>query len=353
MLQLPILCYEHNQLVASRCDAPLIGQMAFFVNALKVVKARGEDGVPIKGTTIDGDVCTISRDQRPEPAAKITERSPDGRPVKAHFPTMTAAQKFIKSMGLSPTDSKVSLEKERFTGPTIHFAPAFGGSEGFRGILKVAYEYARGILEADIVDAEADEGTRHAILTERNPSGLVRWLPYERLPTGEVNFYSHRLAAWQSEGEALVIVELFNTLPFVARLPGLGLGKAAYFIQGVKGEKPIRGDMLAQPAWSWDDIPEHAQPLMFSGVQKRLGDILRTRAIAESLEAAREVFTDALHQCGADASDEDILRCARAGLAEWRLNEEQGIMVEGALVMLVSLFRSYAIADVVDAPAIE
>ena len=345
VLKLPILCDEHNQHVARHCDDPLCKQMTIFVNALRVVKARGEDGVPIAGKTVDGAIFTVDRDQRPQVSAQIIERDALGRPAKAQFPTMEAAEKLVRSMGLSPEDPGVILQKERLPGPTIEFTPAFGGPDGFRGILKIAYEYARGVLGASVVDATCDDTTRQAILAGGAPAHFVRWLPYERLPAGEVAFYSHRLAAWQSENEVLVIVELFNTLPFVVRLPGLELRVAACYFQGIKGEQPLRGLMPLLPQWSWDDIPEHAQAQMLSGVEQRMGDIQRTRQAAEYLLAARDLLAEALRDQTASATDEQLLGQARVEIQQWNLTADQFRILDSALVAFLATFRAGGLLD--------
>lgn len=340
MRALPILCKQHNQLVAKRCDAPLCAQLALFVHSLKVVKARGEDGVPMTGSTADGERYTIDRNHRPAPTMNILERDVNGRPVKARAPTMEAAEKLMKSMGIAAGDPNVIVEKQRVTGPTIQFAPELGGADGFRGILKIAYEYVRGFLEAQPVEVGDDEPTRNAIIGDRDPAEFVRWLPYEHLPSGEAAFFSHRLCAWQSGDEVLVIVELFNTMPFVVRLPGLRLPRAACYIQGVKGEEPLIGTMPIAPSWTWNDIPEHAQPLMFAGFEERLGTILQTRALAEVIEVAKEVFEIAVAERGEAATDEELTTTAKVALAEYLLKPEQKSAVEEALTMLVAVYRA-------------
>jgi hypothetical protein len=340
MLRLPILCSSHNQQVAKLCDDPLCDQMALFVNALRVVKYRGEGGVPITGKTSDGDAYTIDREQRPQPAMKILERDASGRPTKAQAPTIKAAEKLLKSMGLSQHDPGISINEERVTGLTIEFNPAFGGSDGLRGVLKIAYEYVRGVLGSAVLNSEADADTRRAIIGEDNPNTFVRWLPYEWLPADEVPFYSHRLGAWQAEENVLVLIEFFNTLPFVARLPGLELSKPQYYVQGIKGEDPLRGEMRAAPQWTWGDVPENALPIMFAGVEERIGHILRTRQAMEYLQVAAELFGRALQECTASATDAQILERARCQLTGWGLSDEKFKTLDAVLVALLADFRA-------------
>jgi hypothetical protein len=256
---------------------------------------------------------------------------------------LKGAEKLLESMGLSLNDPGVELKHEREPAPMLQITPAFGGVDGFRGILKIAYEYARGVLEATIVDAAADQKTRDAILAECDPADFVRWLPFERLPGGyEAPFYSHRLVAWQGEGEVLVIVEFFNILPFVVHLPGLRLPQPAYYIQGVQGERPIRGAVDLAPTWTWQEIPEHAQLDMLPIIEQRMKEIGQVRTFTEFAKVAIEALAVAFEQRGQGAPDDDILELVDSDLAARALRAEHRTAIAEIARNLLPVFRASA-----------
>lgn len=297
-----ILCEFHNNKMSELCDTPLIEQLAFFVHALKVVKDRGEPGVPLTGVMPDGSKMHVDRDQVPRPPVEVLERSEDGRPVKVSGPTREAMRKFAKSMGLNP--NLIDFEERSEALPPLKYALTFGDQAGLRGILKIGYEFVRGALGARAGSVENEKIVHDALLHSADSLALARWLPFEFLPPEtEAEYFSHRLFAW-TDGEAtLVIVELFSTLPFVVRIPGVILDQPAYYIQGIHGQQPICGSFEHPPKWHWADIPEHAQPAMFEEFKKRTGAIIESMQFSSLISMAMQALIDAIVSKSAAADD--------------------------------------------------
>jgi hypothetical protein len=281
-----ILCGFHNREVDRLCDQPLIKQLAFFVHHLSVVKGRGDDGLPVTATMAEGETYNVGRDRIARVPRKILERDAARKPTVSQHPSVDDVKRFLSTTGQALGSPGISL---RVTQPadgenlTLLHAMQIGGESGFRGVLKIAYEYVRGHLLGSVVDAHDDAALQRALLCSNDPTSFVRWLPYQMVPPPTVDYYCHRLFAWQHEESVLVIVELFSTVPFVVELPGLHLETASYFTQGVRGEAHISGEFVAPPAWSFADVPEHAQQSMLEEFHRRaeaIGQQSRWHALA-------------------------------------------------------------------------
>ena len=279
-----IVCVRHNGDVNRLCDEPLIRQLGFFVHALHVKKDRsnsrqegGDRGASIEGVDAYGNRYVVDRDRVPQlpPKVQVVERDVNGRPRLIVASTAEAAKKFIKSTGADPSTVKVE-ERTEALGP-LNFSLELGDPSGFPGILKIAYEYVRGYLVGETISRGDEKFIHPALLEGTDASDFVRWLPFTMLPGGgEAEFFSHRLVAWFDGVETLVIVELFNCLPFVVRLPGVKIQEPALFIQGIQGEQPLTDTMRPVPTWSFKDVPEHAQPSMMPEFKKRSGVIVES-----------------------------------------------------------------------------
>lgn len=300
--KIPILCPEHNRFIGNHCDEPLVESMSFFVHALRIKRADGR-GIPIKGIDANGKEFVVDTDHKPQlPGVEIIERTPDNRPSKAAAPTEKQVKKLLKSMGVDPSDAIFVQQTE--PPPTLNFSLQLGGVEAFRGVLKIAYEFVRGYLESPSIDALSEAKIHEAILEDGDTHQFVRWLPYEMLPGGdEFPEFSSRIAAWYDGDETLVIVEFFNCIPFVVRLPGIAVSRPELYIQSVHGGDPATGTMNPPPAWHFSDVPAHAQPLMMAEFEKRVQPILKTMQammyvvpIATSIGKAYEADANATEQ---------------------------------------------------------
>jgi hypothetical protein len=281
-----ILCGAHNHEVASKCDEPLVESLAFFVHVFRIKRKHGAEGIAIPGADASGTGYKINAQFKPElsKTAVIQQCGPDGRPSKFTTPNLNAANKIIKTMNL-PIDAVVTSEEQSLSSPEINLDLQFGGPEPFRGILKIAYELARGILNATVTDAIKDASIRAALLDDADPMPFVKWLPYDKIPAGlEPAFFSSRIIAWQSGNEVLAVVEFFNCLPFVVRLPGVSISTPALYVQSVHGGEPMVGTIpgLSVP-WVFSDIPDHAQPDVIRDFPVHFEPILKTYMFSQLL----------------------------------------------------------------------
>lgn len=278
--KIPILCEYHNCKVADLCDKPLVESMAFFVHAFRIRRGSGEHGIAMQGTGPDGKPIVIDSDLRPQaPKIEILERGLDNRPAKVAGRTIEAVEKLLKSMGIDP--STVTFEERFEPSPAVKFDLHMGGPGAFRGILMIAYEFVRGYLNVPSTDREAEALIHAALLHGADPMPFVRWLPYEMLPGGdEVGVFSSRIATWFDGTETVVIVELFNCLPFVIRLPGIAVPGPELYIQSVHGGDPMTGTMMRPPFYTFADVPEHAQHQILAEFTKRFEPILQVLRIS-------------------------------------------------------------------------
>ena len=239
-------------------------------------RERGEDGIAVKGVDENGKPFIVDRDYKPQiPGTEILERGVDGRPVKAVARSVEAINKLLKSMNV---DRMMATFEEKFeASPTLKFELKLGGHEAFRGILKIAYEYVRGVLDVPSTDAVSEAAIHDVLLNDADPVPFVGWLPYEMLPAGEeAPFFSHRVIAWFDGTETLVIVELFNCLPFIVRLPGIAVPRPELYVKGVQGGEPLTGTMNPAPTWKFSDVPVNPQAAMLPGFEERIKPILET-----------------------------------------------------------------------------
>ena len=278
--KIPILCEYHNRMVADLCDKPLVESLAFFVHAFRIRRGNGEHGIAMEGTRLDGKPIVIDSDLRPQaPRIEILERGPNNRPAKVAGRTSEDLEKLLKSMGI---DSSTVPFEERFEpSPAVKFDLQMGGPGAFRGILKIAYEFVRGYLDVPSTNPEAEASIHAALLYDRDPMPFVKWLPYEMLPGGdEAAIFSSRIAAWHDGTETLVIVEFFNCLPFIIRLPGIAVPRPELYIQSVHGGAPMTGTMIPGPSYTFSDVPDHAQLEMLDEFTKRFEPIVQVLSIS-------------------------------------------------------------------------
>lgn len=286
-LRRTILCPRHNGVVNDRCDKPLTEQFQFLVHALGVDKDGRGEGQTVEMRTEDGRSYRVDADHVPHIKTGVLERDASGRPTKIALDDMEHGSKFLATMGLSPSDPTVVLEGKTEFPPPLTIPMRVGGEEGFRGVLKIAYEFSRGVQGATIVDAVADGSIRDAIVGGAVAVDVVRWLPFEMYEQFTTECYSHHVLIWDTADAVLAIVELFNACPFVVRLPGLKLGKAPIlYAQGIKGEAPVIGGASSVPALNWDDVPLHAQAEMLPEVNRRLASIMEAMQFGDLLKIA-------------------------------------------------------------------
>jgi len=255
----PILCELHNGVVAKLCDEPLLNELQFFVHALRVKKdrGRGEDGGILKARDASGEIRTIDRNYKPI-AKRDIQRSPDGRPVGTpKFSNMKEARKFVKSRGSNPDSVTYRVGSEPIQ-PVLVMQHQVS-EDIVRGVLKIAYEFVRGLYNAPVIDAEAELGIHRALIEGEDPSKYAQWLPYALAADNAVEFHHHRIMAWHDGTESLVIVQLFNCVSYVVRLPGVAITTAPYYVQGIHGQTPIFGNYHPIPEWHWGDVPKNAE----------------------------------------------------------------------------------------------
>jgi hypothetical protein len=278
--KIPILCVKHNGDVAKLCDEPLIECLAFFVHAFRIRRGNGEHGIAIKGVGADGKSIVIDSNFRPQVLPiDVLERTADSRPAKVAGRNVEALEKLLKSMGVDP--SSVTFEERFEPAPTVTFSLAIGGPGPFRGILKIAYEFVRGYLDVASTDPVAEAKIHAALLHGADPTPFVKWLPYEMLPGGaEADTFSSRIIAWFDGTETLVIVEFFNCLPFVVRLPGIAVLRPELYIQSVHGGDPMTGTMIPSPGWTFSDLPADAETRVAAEFPTRLKPITDTQKMS-------------------------------------------------------------------------
>jgi hypothetical protein len=230
----------------------------------------------------------VDEEHKPHPPSGVIERDSQGKPTKIVCETREHAEKLLATMGLSLSDPSVVIEERTEPPPTLSAAIAAGGEEGFRGILKIAYEFVRGHQNAVVTDANSNAEIVEAILGSRNASEFVRWLPYEMFAPFGTPYFSHHVMPWQQGSDVLVVVELFNAFPYVVRLPGLEIQQAVVFVQGIQGEDPFIGFPSIVPTWSWAKVPLHGQPQMFKELEARLAPLIETMQYSDLLRMACE-----------------------------------------------------------------
>ena len=278
--KIPILCEYHNGKVADLCDKPLVESLAIFVHAFRIRRGSGEHGIAMQGTGPDGKPIVIDSDFRPQaPKIEILERGLNNRPAKAAGRTIEALERLLKSMGIDP--STATFEERFEPSPPVKFDLQMGTPGAFRGILKIAYEFVRGYLDVSSTSPEAETSIHAVLLHGADPMPFVKWLPYEMLPGGEeAAVFSSRIMAWYDGTETLVIVEFFNCLPLVIRLPGIAAPRPELYIQSVHGGDPMTGTMVPRPSYTFGDVPEDALIEMLDEFTKRLGSILQVLTIS-------------------------------------------------------------------------
>jgi hypothetical protein len=320
VLQPRITCPKHNGIVDRLCDNPLIEQFQYIVHLLKVVKDRRGRGVAVTLQGEDGNQYRVDEEHRVAPVRKVLERDESGKPTKVMSPSREDAENFLSSMGLSLEDPRVILEEHSGQPPRLSNQLQIGAETGFKGILKIAYEFVRGHQDAIIEDFGADEGTRQAIIGAGSAADYVRWLPYEMFGGfNQTPYFSHHIVAWQDGNVVLVIVELFNACPFVVRLPGLRLTKAVLYAQGIQREKPVFGTPVATPPWHWDNVPLDAQLMLLEEAHKRISLIIETSMRSDYLKVVCESAFEAILAASAEDSVsqivEDAIRRAKGRLS--------------------------------------
>lgn len=314
-----ILCRKHNGEVARKCDEPLIESLDFFVHVFKIKRKGGTRGISIAGKDTSGVEFRVDEEFKPRLAkgTTILERDANDRPVKFSATDMSAANKLIKSMKLPP-DAPISTERRTMEAPQITFSLQFGGAQAFRGILKIAYELARGLLGGTILsaDADADAGIRSALLDEADPMPFVKWLPYDKIPSGlEDTAFSSRIIAWQSDAEVLAIVEFFNCLPFVVRLPGVLIPSPALYVQSVQGGEPYLVNVDVSVPWIFADIPDHAQPQIMEEFPRYFNPIMELYTINQLLTPIANA-TGERFMAKPNGSNDEIARAVLTDLRE-------------------------------------
>ncbi len=301
-----IVCLRHNGCLNVACDEPLVNQFQYFVHALRVVTERRDPGIAVIGATASGKTFVVDSDHKPRlPRTQVLERDAKGLPTKVIAPDEESARKLIASMGLDPDTVPLEVRTER--PEALNFPIKLGGAEGFRGVLKIAYEYVRAYLGATVSDSNGETSIHNALLHGGDPAAFVRWLPYEladSVPRAE--FFSHRVLAAPADGETLVVIEFFNVAPFIVRLPGILVDGAHMLFQGLSGELPVEPRIDGRLPFGWASVQEHAQPQMFPGFQERIGTIISAMQTSDALCTTVEAFAVA---AGRDpsSSDDDIL----------------------------------------------
>lgn len=307
-----ITCRTHNGAVNGTCDAPLIEQMNYLVHALRVVKDRRGSGSDVEMTDAAGAPFRVDSDHRPFPLGEtVLERDAKGKPSKLRFNDLEHADKVLGSMGLSIDDPSVAIEHIREAAPPLETALVVGGPDGMRGILKIAYEFVRGYQKAEVCDPTADAHIQQILVSGLDPMQFVRWLPFELLPQfDQAPYFSHRIMAWQDDRDVIAVVELFNVYPFAVRLQGLRLERPVVFNQGLQGETPTFSEPRGSVQWHWNDVPLHAQPLMFTGVRERFNAIMQSMVLGDLLRILGECVAAAVRESEADTDDDAVVALA-------------------------------------------
>lgn len=142
----------------------------------------------------------------------------------------------------------------------------------------------------------------------------------------------------------LVAVELFNVFSFVVGVPGVRLAKAVVSNQGLHGNGVVFSQPIGRATWGWDDVPLHAQPLMFAGIEERLGVILRAMTTANLLETLSECVEFAFRNAAPSSPDDVVVQQAtdRAKLLLPPSHSEDVEELRPFMLALVGLARQSA-----------
>ncbi len=284
-----LVCGFHNNRCGARCDDILTKQFEFAVHCLDVLKGDRSRGTTWHNLTaqIDGAVISI-RPDRTTSLKPIINRDPvSGLPTQI-FATerrpLDALQRDLNRL----TNPPIPTTSETLREDVLDVRLEVGGP-ATRGVLKTALHF----VAHETADREGARRVAAALAEELfsdGPTPRVRFAPYcvdDRWRGHEF----HDVLAWSDEIATLVYVNIFNTVPFLVRLPLVALTVPRRFTQDTRtGAFDVTH--VDAPLLRWEDAITDATAETKKEFDERVYRItsvgLNKRYVLAMLERARE-----------------------------------------------------------------